>query len=132
MLGITAADSDRAALLEGIDDSDLADGAGQVILEFLNSNFGNLSQMEILDVQDLKKAFEMVQVEADGNGRLEACMKTLIKLLHLLGAGYYRNLLMEERDRVGRINYRFEAMMQLKERIQRGFPDGPGLGQSNS
>jgi hypothetical protein len=47
---------DSFPLFEGVSDSDLVDGAGQVILEFLESNFGDMNQTEILDVCDLTKA----------------------------------------------------------------------------
>ena len=117
-------DSDRPSVLEGINDSDLVDGAGQVLLEFLKSSFGDFSQMEILDVQDLKRAMDAVQGQVDGDEQLRGRLASLIRVLHLLGAGYYRSLLLEERDRVGRVNYRFEAMMQFKEKIQRDAASG--------
>ncbi len=126
---VRTVDSGHASLLDGINDSDLADGAGQVLLEFLKSNFGDFGQMEILDVQDLKKALEVVEGQADGDDQLKDRLTVLIRILHLLGAGYYRSLLLEERDRVGRVNYRFEAMMRLKERIQRDVTDAPRFSQ---
>jgi hypothetical protein len=43
----------------------------------------------------------------------------LVRALRLLVAGYYRSLLVEERERVGRIDCRLEAMMRFKERILR-------------
>jgi hypothetical protein len=116
-----------ATALEEVSDCDLVDGAGQVILELLKSGFGEFDQMEILDTKDLKRAVGTAQLMVDGDGRLEQRMRGLNRALHLLETGYYRNLLLEERDRVGRIDYRFEAMRNFKERIQRMMTDGSGL-----
>ena len=107
-------------LFEGVSDADLVDGAGQVILEFLKSTFDGLNQMEILDAQDLKNAIGATLLAADKDRQLEECMAELNRALRLLGAGYYRSLLLEERERVGKVNYRFEAMMKFRERIRSG------------
>ncbi len=110
---------------------DLIDGAGQVILEFLESNFGDMRQMEILDVRDLMSALGSARLPAGEDVHLEVVEAVLVRALRLLGAGYYRSLLVEERERVGRINYRFEAMMRFRERILKADRDGAGLGLNN-
>jgi len=110
-------DQDSYQLFEGVSDSDLVDGAGQVILEFLESNFGDMDQMGILDVRDLMSALGSARLPAREEVRLEVVEAVLVRALRLLKAGYYRSLLLEERERVGRINYRLEAMMRFKERI---------------
>lgn len=106
---------------------DLVDGAGQVILEFLESSFGDMNQMEILDVRDLMRALGSARLPARENGHLEAVEAVVIRALRLLKAGYYRSLLLEERDRVGRINYRLEAMTRFRERILKADADGARL-----
>jgi hypothetical protein len=112
------------SLLEGVSETDLVDGAGQVILELLKSSFGEFDQIEILDTRDLLKAIGLAQLEASAEGRLEECVRVVIRALHLLGAGCYRSLLTEERSRVGRSDYRFEAMMKFREQIQGHAMDG--------
>jgi hypothetical protein len=119
---------DPYPLFEGVSDSDLVDGAGQVILEFLESNFGDVSQMEILDVQDLMSAFGSARFPASEDVHLEAVEAVLIRALRLLKAGYYRSLLLEEKERVGRINYRLEAMLRFRQRILKDDTGGMGPG----
>jgi hypothetical protein len=114
------------SLLNGVSDSDLLDGAGQVILEYLNSNFEGVNQMEILDMRDLQKALRAAPLASEGVNRRGEYEAVLVRALRLLGAGYYRTLLLEEKERVGKINFRFEAMMRFKERIQRSDLDSQG------
>jgi hypothetical protein len=123
---MSGTDGGRAAQVEGISDRDLADGAGQVILEFIKSNFGEFDQTEILDIKDLRRAVGAAQLMVDADSRLEQCMRCIIGVLHLLETGYYRSLLLEERNRVGKIDYRFEAMMKFKDMIQKAVIDRPG------
>jgi hypothetical protein len=54
---------------------------------------------------------------------LEVVEAVLVRALRLLKAGYYRSLLLEERERVGRTNYRLEAMMRFKEKILKAETD---------
>jgi hypothetical protein len=116
-------DPNHGSLLEGVSDSDLIDGAGQVILELLHTSLGDFDQMEILDKQDLKRAVCMAPPPADEDERSKECRALLTRALRLLGAGYYRSLLLEEREKVGRISYRLEAMMRFKEKILKGDLD---------
>jgi hypothetical protein len=120
-------DHDPYPLFEGVNDLDLVDGAGQVILEFLELSFGDMNQMEILDVWDLMRALGSARLSAREDGHLEAVEAVVIRALRLLKAGYYRSLLLEERDRVGRINCRLEAMTRFRERILMADADGVGL-----
>lgn len=122
---------DSYQLFEGVSDSDLVDGAGQVILEFLESNFGDMNQMEILDVRDLMSALGSARLPAGEDVHMEEMEAVLARALRLLDAGYYRSLLVEERERVGRINYRLEAMMRFKERILKDDTYWTGLGSSH-
>jgi len=122
---------DSYPLFEEVSDSDLVDGAGQVILEFLESNFGDMNQMEILDVRDLMSALGSARLPAEEGVHMEEVEAVLVRALRLLGAGYYRSLLVEERERVGRINYRLEAMMRFKERILKDDTDWTGLGPNH-
>jgi hypothetical protein len=46
----------------------------------------------------------------------------------LLKAGYYRSLLLEEKERVGRIDYRLEAMLRFRQRILKDDTGGMGPG----
>jgi hypothetical protein len=124
-------DEDSFPLFEGVSDSDLIDGAGQVILEFLESNFGGINQMEILDVRDLMSALGSARLPAREDVRLEVVKAVLVRAVRLLGAGYYRSLLVEERERVGRIDYRLEAMMRFKERILKADTHRTGLGPNH-
>ena len=119
---------DRFPLFEGVSDSDLVDGAGQVILEFLESNFGGMNQMEILDVRDLMSAFGSARLPASEDVHLESVEAVLIRALRLLKAGYYRSLLLEEKERVGRINYRLQAMLRFRQRILEDDADTIGFG----
>jgi hypothetical protein len=123
-------DQDPYRLLEGVSDLDLVDGAGQVILEFLESNFGDMNLMVILDVQDLMSALGSARSPAGEDVHLEAVEAVLFRALRLLKAGYYRSLLLEERERVGRINYRLEAMTRFKERILKADVGGAGSAQT--
>jgi len=120
-----------ALLFEGVNDSDLVDGAGQVILEFLKSSFDGVSQMEILDKMDLQKAIGVFAVDMKEEGLFEERKAVLNRALRLLRAGYYRSLLIEERKRVGRVSYRLEAMMRFRDSIMKGHieRDGPGISQ---
>jgi hypothetical protein len=120
-------DQNLCPLCEGVSDSDLVDGAGQVILEFLESNFGNMNQMGVLDVRDLMSALGSASLPAREDVRSDVVEAVLIRALRLLKAGYYRSLLLEERERVGRINCRLEAMLRFKEKILKPEPDAAGL-----
>ena len=99
-----------------------------MILEFLESNFGDVSQMEILDVRDLMSAFRSARFPTSEDVHLKAAEAVLIRALRLLKAGYYRSLLLEEKERVGRINYRLEAMLRFRQRILKDDTDGMGPG----
>jgi hypothetical protein len=105
-------------LLEGISDVDLKDGAGQVILELLEARSVELEQIEILDREDLRRAVASSSTPVD-DADFEGTKIALDRALRLLNAGYYRSLLIEERERVGRVDYRLEAMKRFRERILR-------------
>jgi hypothetical protein len=125
-----ADDRGTRPLFEGVSDLDLVDGAGQVILEFLEANLGEMDQMGILDVQDLMRAWGSAGFPVREDIRVGGVEAVLIRALRLLKAGYYRSLLIEERERVGKIDYRLEAMMRFRERILRADADGAGSDQT--
>jgi hypothetical protein len=118
--------SSLIALSEEISDSDLADGAGQIILEFLRSANLNLSEIQIIDRNDLKSVIKHAATVLQGESS-EGSLAVLLSALRLLKGGYYRSLLMEERERVGRAGYRYEAMNRFRERISKEERDATGL-----
>ncbi len=118
--------SSLITLSDGVSDSDLADGAGQIMLEFIRSAYPGLSQTEILDRGDLRRAVSesMVVLQDDSS---DGNRMVLVRALRLLREGYYRSLLMEERERVGKAGYRYEAMLRFRERMRKEARDITGL-----
>ena len=109
---------DLRALSEDVNDRDLEDGAGEVILEILRTIDCRLKQKEIYDKQDLRNAVCLLLDPVDGDCRLEeGHLALLLTAFRLLAVGYYRNLLIEERERVGRMDCRGQAMHRFKERL---------------
>jgi len=108
--------------LDGVSDADLADGAGQVILDYIASGSREVEQMEILDVKDLRSVLLAAHLLVEHDQPTE-CEEVLVRAIRLLAAGYYRNLLLEEKEKVGRVSFRYEAMTKFRERIQRSDVD---------
>jgi hypothetical protein len=121
MLAVKTDPLDLASVVEDIMDSDLVDGAGQVIVEFLKSAVEGLELTEILDRQDLKKVIGLLTYRfGDELVTPEPWKSIFLRALRLLEVGYYRSLLVEERERAGRANYRFEAMVRFREEMMNG------------
>jgi hypothetical protein len=105
------------ALIDKIDDVDLEDGAGQILSELIKLIDERVDQNDIIDKQDLKNAVTHLMKRNGNSDDIETWIDGLLAALRLLSMGHYRSLLIEERERVGRIDCRIEAMKRFRKRV---------------
>lgn len=114
--------SELARLAEGVDDRDLEDGAGQVIMDLLRDVDDRIERMDILTREDLSAALSFIYSPPEGERRLEeGHMGVLLTAFRLLWAGYYRETVVEERHRWGEDGCRAEAARRFRERVFRAY-----------
>ena len=112
---------------EYVNDRDLADGAGDVLLQVIREAEPRLQQKEIKDKQDFRNAVAFALNPRDGFVRIEERhLDMLLVALRLLSVGYYRALLVEEMGKVGRIECRAAAASRFRERISEEEPSWSG------
>ena len=105
-------------LIEGIADRDLEDGAGQVVLDLLKTVDDRIIREDITSQAELCAAMAELISPAEGECRLEeGHMGPILSALRLLWAGYYREIVIEEKHRRGEVGYRVAAVSRFRETI---------------
>jgi hypothetical protein len=106
------------ALADRVNDRDIEDGAGEIVLRILRGADDRLAVAQISGKRDLMNAVAVLLNPKDGRVRLGSEDADLVlSALRLMAVGYYRSLMIEERFRVGRLECRGEAMRRFEERL---------------
>lgn len=101
-----------------IDDRDLEDGAGQVILALFKNVDDRIGQRDILTREDLSAAMRLLSTPPGGDCRLEeGHLRPILTAFRLLWAGHYRELVLEEKHCWGEKGYRAEAIERFRRRV---------------
>jgi hypothetical protein len=110
--------SEIVRLAEEVDDRDLEDGAGQVILYLFKNVDDRTEQKDILTREDLAAGMNLLLSPAEGKFRLDdGHLRPLLTALRLLWAGYYGELVVQEKHRCGEEGYRAEATKRFRDRV---------------
>ncbi|HVP23252.1 MAG TPA: hypothetical protein VMS77_05010 [Conexivisphaerales archaeon] len=106
------------ALADRVNDRDLEDGAGDVILGILREADDRLAATQISGKRDLENAVAVLLNPRDGQVKIrQEDADLVLSALRLVSVGYYRCLMVEERFRSGRMECRGLAMRRFRERV---------------